>query len=180
VTHTSVSPNSGARVRPTTVDCRPEMRRGHPQSARPTTVDLLTETHRAAPQTEPEPRQLQCFEEMFQAYHKKFLWTAGAILRNKEDVEDAVQNALISGLRNLRNFEGAPQHRSATDCERPVELARFPCPSQPKPPRLQTLRRGRIVRCFSQLLYNPKCIGISRHIEMQDLPPVVAVWKKRK
>jgi hypothetical protein len=28
--------------------------------------------------------------------------------------------------------------------------------------------------CFSQLLYNPKCIGISRHIEMQDLPPVVA------
>jgi hypothetical protein len=24
------------------------------------------------------------------------------------------------------------------------------------------------------LLYNPKCIGISRHIEMQDLPPVVA------
>ena len=27
--------------------------------------------------------------------------------------------------------------------------------------------------CFSQLLYNPKCTGISRHIEMQDLPPVV-------
>jgi hypothetical protein len=24
------------------------------------------------------------------------------------------------------------------------------------------------------LLYNPKCTGISRHIEMQDLPPVVA------
>jgi hypothetical protein len=24
------------------------------------------------------------------------------------------------------------------------------------------------------LLYNPKCMGISRHIEMQDLPPVVA------
>jgi hypothetical protein len=28
--------------------------------------------------------------------------------------------------------------------------------------------------CFSQLLYNPKCMGISRHIEMQDLPPLVA------
>jgi hypothetical protein len=28
--------------------------------------------------------------------------------------------------------------------------------------------------CFSQLLYNPKRIGISRHIEMQDLTPVVA------
>ena len=46
----------------------------------------------------------------------------------------------------------------------------------------QTLRRGRkqesvrlfVGTCFSQLLYNPKCVGISRHIEMQDLPPVVA------
>src|SRR5258708_19391932 len=28
--------------------------------------------------------------------------------------------------------------------------------------------------CFSQLLYNPKCMGISRHVEMQDLTPVVA------
>ena len=45
----------------------------------------------------------------------------------------------------------AQQHRFATDCERPCELARF-----------------------SQLLYYPKCVGISRHIEMQDLPPVVA------
>jgi hypothetical protein len=28
--------------------------------------------------------------------------------------------------------------------------------------------------CFSQLLHNPKSIGISRHIEVQDLTPVVA------
>src|SRR6516225_2643459 len=28
--------------------------------------------------------------------------------------------------------------------------------------------------CFSQLLYNPKRMGISRHIAMQDLAPVVA------
>ena len=33
--------------------------------------------------------------------------------------------------------------------------------------------------CFSQLLFNPKCTGISRHIEMQDLPPVVADDKKQ-
>jgi hypothetical protein len=32
--------------------------------------------------------------------------------------------------------------------------------------------------CFSQLLYNPKYMGISRHIEMQDLPPVVAEDEK--
>jgi RNA polymerase sigma-70 factor, ECF subfamily len=106
VTHTSVSPNSDARVRPTMADCRPEMSHRRLRSARPTTVDLLTETRRTAPQTEPEPHQVRRFEEMFQAYRKKFLWTAGAILRNKEDAEDAVQNALISALRNLRNFEG--------------------------------------------------------------------------
>jgi hypothetical protein len=28
--------------------------------------------------------------------------------------------------------------------------------------------------CFSQLLHNPESMGISRHIEMQDLTPVVA------
>jgi hypothetical protein len=28
--------------------------------------------------------------------------------------------------------------------------------------------------CFSQLLYDPKSIGISRHIEVQDLTPVMA------
>ena len=28
--------------------------------------------------------------------------------------------------------------------------------------------------CFSQLLHNPKSIRISRHIEVQDLTPVVA------
>jgi hypothetical protein len=27
---------------------------------------------------------------------------------------------------------------------------------------------------LSQLLHNPKCMGIARHIEMQDLTPVVA------
>lgn len=106
MTHTSVSPNSGARVHPTTVDHRLEMRRSRLRTARPTTADLLSETRRTKPQTEPEPQQLWCFEEMFQAYRKKFLWTAGAILRNKEDAEDAVQNALLSAVRNVSNFEG--------------------------------------------------------------------------
>jgi hypothetical protein len=32
--------------------------------------------------------------------------------------------------------------------------------------------------CFSQLLHNPKRIGISRHIEVQDLTPVVADHEK--
>ena len=56
---------------------------------------------------------------------------------------------------------------SATDCERPCELARFPCPSQPKPPRLQTLRRGRIARicaavCRPRLLATMPNSGLCR------------------
>jgi RNA polymerase sigma-70 factor, ECF subfamily len=106
VTHTSVSPNSGARVHTNSADSHPEIRSSCLRSARPTTADLLTARRRTVPHTEPEPHQLRCFEEMFLRYRKKFIRTADAILRNKEDAEDAVQNALISALRNLRTFEG--------------------------------------------------------------------------
>ena len=59
----------------------------------------------------------------------------------------------------------------------PCALADFRCPSQPRPHRLRTFRRDRIARIcagFSQLLYDPKSSGISRHIEVQDLSPVTA------
>src|SRR6266705_885080 len=48
-------------------------------------------------------------------------------------------------LDDFRNFPpSAQQYRSATDCERPCELAGFPCPAQPKRHRRQTLRLDRI------------------------------------
>jgi RNA polymerase sigma-70 factor, ECF subfamily len=106
VIQTSVSANSGVRARKGVAGCQPEIRRRRLRSAQPTTADLLTGTRRTTPQTHPEPHQVRRFEQMFQTCRKKFLWTANTILRNKEDAEDAVQNALISALRNLRNFEG--------------------------------------------------------------------------
>jgi RNA polymerase sigma-70 factor (ECF subfamily) len=48
----------------------------------------------------------QAFEEMFVASRQKFVGMAHAILRNREDAEDAVQNAFLSGYLHLRNFEG--------------------------------------------------------------------------
>ena len=48
----------------------------------------------------------QAFEEMFVASRRMFLRQAHAILRNKEDAEDAVQNAFISGFLKLHRFEG--------------------------------------------------------------------------
>jgi RNA polymerase sigma-70 factor (ECF subfamily) len=46
------------------------------------------------------------FEEMFVASRSRFIAKAYSILRNREDAEDAVQNAFLSGYRNLRRFEG--------------------------------------------------------------------------
>jgi RNA polymerase sigma-70 factor (ECF subfamily) len=48
----------------------------------------------------------EAFEEMFVASRPKFVGMARAILRNREDAEDAVQNAFLSGYLHLRSFEG--------------------------------------------------------------------------
>ena len=48
----------------------------------------------------------EAFEEMFVASRPKFVAMARAILRNREDAEDAVQNAFLSGYLHLRSFEG--------------------------------------------------------------------------
>ncbi|MBA0085767.1 MAG: hypothetical protein HRJ53_12285, partial [Acidobacteria bacterium Pan2503] len=43
---------------------------------------------------------------MFVASRRKFLRQAKAILRNKEDAEDALQNAFMSAFLRLHRFEG--------------------------------------------------------------------------
>jgi RNA polymerase sigma-70 factor, ECF subfamily len=48
----------------------------------------------------------KAFEEMFVASRPKFVAMACSILRNREDAEDAVQNAFLSGYLHLRSFEG--------------------------------------------------------------------------
>jgi RNA polymerase sigma-70 factor (ECF subfamily) len=48
----------------------------------------------------------EAFEAMFVAARPKFVAMAYAILRNREDAEDAVQNAFLSGYLHLRSFEG--------------------------------------------------------------------------
>jgi RNA polymerase sigma-70 factor (ECF subfamily) len=49
---------------------------------------------------------MEAFEEMVVASRSKFLAIANAILRNSEDAEDAVQDAILSGYLHLRSFEG--------------------------------------------------------------------------
>src|SRR5258707_12926684 len=54
----------------------------------------------------PEVMGMEAFQEMFVAYRPKFVGIAYSILRNKEDAEDAVQDAVLSAYVHLRNFEG--------------------------------------------------------------------------
>jgi RNA polymerase sigma-70 factor (ECF subfamily) len=54
----------------------------------------------------PEVMGMEAFQEMFVAYRPKFVAMAHAILRNREDAEDAVQNAFVSGYLHLRSFAG--------------------------------------------------------------------------
>src|SRR6266850_4208189 len=54
----------------------------------------------------PEVLGMEAFQETFVAYRPKFVGIAYSILRNKEDAEDAVQDAVLSAYMHLRNFEG--------------------------------------------------------------------------
>jgi RNA polymerase sigma-70 factor (ECF subfamily) len=45
-------------------------------------------------------------QEIFRASRTKFIALAYSIVRNQEDAEDAVQDAMLSALRHLRKFEG--------------------------------------------------------------------------
>ena len=54
----------------------------------------------------PDEPEWQALQEMFLASRPKFVGMAYVILRNEEDAEDAVQNALLSAYLHLPAFEG--------------------------------------------------------------------------
>ena len=56
--------------------------------------------------THAEAVERKALEEMFVTSGARFIAVAYAILRNREDAEDAVQNAFCSAHRHLRSFEG--------------------------------------------------------------------------
>jgi RNA polymerase sigma-70 factor, ECF subfamily len=49
---------------------------------------------------------VEALQDMFLASRPKFVGMAYSILRNREDAEDAVQDAFLSAYVHLRNFEG--------------------------------------------------------------------------
>jgi RNA polymerase sigma-70 factor (ECF subfamily) len=57
-------------------------------------------------ETREEVLRRNALEEMFVSSRKGFLTIAYSILRNREDAEDAVQEAFLSAYRHLQSFEG--------------------------------------------------------------------------
>ena len=57
-------------------------------------------------ETREEVLRKDTLEEMFVASRKRFVAIAYSILRNREDAEDAVQEAFLSAYRHVSGFEG--------------------------------------------------------------------------
>lgn len=55
---------------------------------------------------QPEGHEWEAVQAMFLASRPRFVGMAHSILRNKEDAEDAVQDALLSAYLHVRAFEG--------------------------------------------------------------------------
>jgi RNA polymerase sigma-70 factor, ECF subfamily len=69
-------------------------------------VQPAHQSRRARPR--PTPQQNDVLQEVLQASRKQLFRVAFRILKNEDDAEDAVQDAMISAFRNFEKFE----HRS--------------------------------------------------------------------
>jgi RNA polymerase sigma-70 factor (ECF subfamily) len=77
------------------------------QNQRPNPSGRFVDKHsRRSGRTQLHDQTLEAFEQMLLTSRAKFVAMAYSILRNKEDAEDAVQNAFLSAYLHLRAFEG--------------------------------------------------------------------------
>jgi RNA polymerase sigma-70 factor, ECF subfamily len=103
VTYVPGSGNCGARTR--AAASRSPRSKGLNKSARRAACGTTGRLPRSiVPLRQQE--QWEAFQKMFVASRRKFLRMAYAVLRNREDAEDAVQDALLSAHLHLRTFEG--------------------------------------------------------------------------
>lgn len=107
MTHASTSARLGGRTTAATVVSkslpvfRTRRRKERPASCRP-----VSDESRSSVEAQTHGQDMETFHQMFVDSRHKFLAIARGILRNREDAEDAVQNAFISGHLHLRSFQG--------------------------------------------------------------------------
>ena len=100
------SANVSRRTSTAAVDDRRPVFTGRKRNARSRSGNSASGQPRSPVETRPEAHGMEAFQEMVLASRPRFVAMAQAILRNREDAEDAVQNALLSGYLHLPSFEG--------------------------------------------------------------------------
>ena len=108
------------------------------RTVRPSSYEAPSYEARNAAETRAEVIGSEAFEEMFVASRQKFVAMAHFILRNREDAEDAVQNAFLSAYLHLGSFEGRSALRTwftriVLNAALMLQRKRKPCVIQPLP-----------------------------------------------
>jgi RNA polymerase sigma-70 factor (ECF subfamily) len=106
VNHSSISAQCGGQASAGAAESRLRSSRARNNHLRPHSRAAASHTSRRFVPARPESREWEAVEEMFLASRSRFVGMAYSILRNKEDAEDAVQDALLSAYLHLRAFEG--------------------------------------------------------------------------
>jgi len=106
VNHSSISAQCGGHACAGAADRRLPGSGARNNHLRPHSRAAASYTSRRFVPAQPEGHEWTAVQEMFLASHPRFVALAYSILRNKEDAEDAVQNALLSAYLHLRAFEG--------------------------------------------------------------------------
>jgi len=106
VNQSSISAQSGGHARAGAADSRRNSSRARNNHLRPHFRATAAYTSQRFVPAQPEGHEWQAVQEMFLASRPRFVGMAYSILRNKEDAEDAVQDALLSAYLHLRAFEG--------------------------------------------------------------------------
>ena len=104
--HSSISAQSGGHACAGAADRRLHNSRAGNNHLRPHSRAAASYTSRRFACAQPEDHEWEAVQEMFLASRPRFVALAYSILRNKEDAEDAVQNAFLSAYLHLRAFEG--------------------------------------------------------------------------
>jgi RNA polymerase sigma-70 factor, ECF subfamily len=76
------------------------------KNARPTTLAAAKGRSNIFVRSGAVEREWETIQELFLTSRPRFVGLAYSVLRNREDAEDAVQDALVSAFRHLRGFEG--------------------------------------------------------------------------
>jgi RNA polymerase sigma-70 factor (ECF subfamily) len=106
VNHSSISAQCGGRACAGAADSRLHSSRVRNNHLRPHSRTAASYTSPRFVPAQAEGHEWEAVQEMFLASRPRFVALAYSILRNKEDAEDAVQNAFLSAYLHLRAFEG--------------------------------------------------------------------------